>query len=247
MEFSGLLLLGSAVLLGLRHGIDYDHIAAITDISGSQFDKKTSFLNALGYALGHGFVIITFGLLAVSLGIRLPSWVDMVMEPIVGVTLIILGIWILFAIITQRNNFKIVSRWGLIFRSARKLKHTLFHKISPHNHPHESITTTEPISFKGAFGIGMIHGVGAETPTQLLLFVTAAGVGGVVLGNLLVLSFVLGLVISNSLIALISIYGFSSVQKNPKIYMGLGTVSALFSLVVGILFITGNGVLLPAL
>ena len=29
-----------------------------------------------------------------------------------------------------------------------------------------------------AFGVGMIHGVGAETPTQVLIFLAAAGASG---------------------------------------------------------------------
>jgi high-affinity nickel permease len=240
MQLSQLLFLGTALVLGLRHGIDWDHIAAITDISGSQTSKKDSFLNGLSYALGHATVIIILGLLAIIVGIQLPEWVDTVMEPIVGVTLVALGIWLLGSIIVHGKNFKLMSRWMLLARGIRRLVHG-------HSHNELSKEIEDGVGFKSAFGVGMVHGIGAETPTQLLIFVTAAGVGGKFVGSLLVLSFVVGLVISNTIITLLSIYGFSGVQKNPTLYLGLGSISGIFSLIVGILFLTGNGTILPAI
>ncbi len=38
---SDLLLIFSALVFGLRHGIDWDHIAAITDITASQETTRT--------------------------------------------------------------------------------------------------------------------------------------------------------------------------------------------------------------
>lgn len=243
MNVSHLFLLFTAVLLGLRHGIDWDHIAAITDITGSQENKQNSFFRGMTYALGHGAIIITLGLLAVLLGIKLPSWIDSVMEPFVGITLIALGIWLLLAVITQRSEMKLVSRWGLLLKGIQ----AVYHYFNHHPHPHQANDSTEAIGFKGAFGIGLLHGIGAETPTQLLIFVTAAGVGGALLGTLLVLSFVAGLLTSNAFITILSTLGFSSVKKNPKLYLGLGSISGAFSLIVGILFLLGRASVLPAI
>lgn len=241
MNFSTLLLLGTALALGLRHGIDWDHLAAITDISGSESNKTKAFLNGLTYALGHGLVIIVLGLLAILLGVQLPDWVDSVMEPVVGFTLVILGLWLLTAVIVQRNNFKLVSRWTLLFQLFHKLQHLL-----PH-HKHEKVDQTDSIGYQGAFGVGMIHGIGAETPTQLVLFTAAAGAGGGFLGSLLVLTFVVGLIISNSFITLLAVFGFTTVHKNPKVYLTLGGISGAFSLIVGLIFLSGNAATLPAI
>ncbi|MBI3366759.1 High-affinity nickel-transporter, partial [Candidatus Roizmanbacteria bacterium] len=75
-----------ALLLGLRHGIDWDHIAAITDIVGSEDDRKKSFIFSFLYIIGHASVVVLFGLLAVLVGVRLPDWIDTIMEPFVGIT-----------------------------------------------------------------------------------------------------------------------------------------------------------------
>ena len=41
-ETFGIGVIVSAFLFGFRHGIDWDHIAAITDITGSQDDRRSA-------------------------------------------------------------------------------------------------------------------------------------------------------------------------------------------------------------
>lgn len=240
MNATQIALFGTALILGLRHGIDWDHIAAITDISGTGETKRDALVQGFTYALGHASIIIAFGLLAVLFGIQLPSWVDSVMEPIVGLTLVILGAWLLFTIVTKKEEARLVSRWALLFEGIENLKHKLFHSHS-HTLPSRSV------GLKNVFGIGMIHGIGAETPTQLLLFVTAAGIGGGFIGSLLVLFFVAGLITSNTLITLIATFGFKKVQKNPRILLILGGISGAFSILVGVTFLLGHASTLPSL
>src|SRR5438874_9834906 len=84
----GLLL--SAFLFGFRHGIDWDHIAAITDITSSQDSHRTSLLFGTLYALGHATVVFALGVGAIVIGDELPNSVDTVMTRVVGVTLLVL-------------------------------------------------------------------------------------------------------------------------------------------------------------
>jgi high-affinity nickel permease len=48
------LALFSCALLGLRHGFDYDHLAAISDITSVQRGWREGMRLGLLYALGHG-------------------------------------------------------------------------------------------------------------------------------------------------------------------------------------------------
>jgi hypothetical protein len=98
-----------------------------------------------------------------------------------------------------------------------------------------------------AFGVGMIHGVGAETPTQVLIFLSAAGAGGTGVGILVLISFIVGLLASNSLITLGSAMGFLRASKNFPIYAGVAVVTGVFSLVIGTIFLLGKTTVLPAL
>ncbi len=238
------LLFGTALLLGLRHGVDWDHIAAITDITTSTENKKESFTLGTAYVLGHALVIVVFGLLAVNLGMRLPDWVDGIMEPFVGITLLALGIYLAFSLFRHGKQVRLQSRWMMIFKFISKIYDYIEHKIT-HNHSHSHFQYPDRFGVKTAVLVGMVHGVGAETPTQLLLFIAATGAGGKFFGSMLVITFVLGLVISNSIITLVSILGIVNIKQGSLLYLFLAGVTAVFSIAVGCIFLFGQASMLP--
>lgn len=239
LNFSGFILWSSSFLLGLRHGIDWDHIAAISDISGSCENRRQGIIFGSVYALGHATIVIVLGLLSIQIGINLPDWVDSVMEPIVGLTLILLSIWLLVSIYLHGRNFKIKSRWMMLFLLLQRV-YIFFHNKVSHHHKKKIIYYDYPYGLRLAFLVGMIHGIGAETPSQILLFVTAAGIGGGFIGVIFVVFFVLGLLISNSVITLIISYGYLSTKTNSNLRLIIGTLTAIFSLYIGILFLLGK-------
>lgn len=234
-----------AFLLGLRHGIDWDHIAAITDVTGTSDRRSGALVLGFFYIIGHASVVLLLGLGAVAIGVNIPDWVDPLMERFVGITLILLGAWLFISIAKYGKNFKMRSRWMLVLDLINKVSLFLHNRI-PHRHEHQELKHIEGKNiWKAAFTVGMIHGVGAETPTQVLLFVTAAGVGKGLTGILLLLIFVFGLMLSNTAISLLSILGFAKAKKNSNLYVGLGLVTAFFSLIVGSLFLFNRASILP--
>jgi len=58
---------------------------------------------------------------------------------------------------------------------------------------------------------------------------------------------VLGLLISNTIVTVISTAGFVSSQRRQNIYVAAGVVAAIFSLVVGTFFLLRQGGVLPDL
>jgi hypothetical protein len=124
---------------------------------------------------------------------------------------------------------------------------TRFHS---HPHQHRGHLPADPFmpgAGVTAFGVGMLHGVGAETPTQVLVFLAAAGAGGVGPGVALLGCFLIGLLSSNSLIALLAAFGQVRPDRHFKLYVGISIVTAGFSLVIGLLFLFGHASYLPAL
>src|SRR5207248_6309787 len=101
----------TALWLGFQHGIDWDHIAAITDITSSQEERRQSLLFGTLYALGHALVILVLGALAVLVGEHLPSGIDKIMERIVGVTLLLLGVYLFYSLFRHGRDFRLRSRW----------------------------------------------------------------------------------------------------------------------------------------
>jgi high-affinity nickel-transport protein len=212
------------------------------------------------------------------------------MERIVGITLVILGVYVFVALARHGREFRMRSRWMLIFAGVRKVARrvrrsepTPEHELQPvhvhavegasmsvevaedipvsdwhhghhgrpghhhHKHPEPSDEAFMNYGRRTAFFVGMIHGVGAETPTQLVIFLTAAGAGGPVVGEAILGMFLVGLLVSNSLITIGSALGFMKASKNWALYVTIAVLTASFSLVIGTLFLLGKGTVLPAL
>src|ERR671935_2447970 len=110
----------TALWLGFQHGIDWDHIAAITDITSSQDDRRESLLFGTLYALGHALVILVLGALAILAGESLPKGINNVMTRVVGVTLLILGVYVFYSLIRHGRDFRLRSRWMLVFAGVRR-------------------------------------------------------------------------------------------------------------------------------
>ena len=270
-----LLMLGLA--LGLRHGIDWDHIAAITDITSSsvsnkeaaqtqammatpsgsvmsagipltstavrQFEIRQGLFLATMYALGHATLVVLLGLLAIWVGAILPDWIDPMMERVVGVTLLVLGCYIFYSIWHYGNSFQLRSRWMLVFDLIGQGWNRITGRCAGHTHSR----TSTAYGWRTAYGIGVIHGVGAETGSQALLLASAAGATTAVTGSLLLLFFTIGLLVSNSLVAVFSLASFVSTSTKRNVYLVVGVLAGSFSLIVGMFFLLGHGSDLPDL
>jgi high-affinity nickel-transport protein len=295
-------LLVTALLLGLRHGIDWDHIAAITDITSTTAagesgaagheehhragehdhahggpdelaaharpaapgehahvpvvatrqgflaeQREAIWLGSL-YALGHALVVAILGAIALAFGAILPDWVDPIMGRVVGITLIVLGVWVFYSLYAYARHgaeFRLRSRWMLVFGSVRYA----WRWVQARLHGHEHVDPVEMSAYgpPTAFGVGMIHGIGAETGTQVLLIAAIGGASGLGLGIPMMLAFIAGLLITNTLIIVVTATGFVASQLRQKLYLAVGVVAGIFSLVIGLLFVFGAEGVLPDL
>ena len=283
-------IVATAAGLGFRHGIDWDHIAALTDITGAQERRARSVLVATLYAVGHAVMVFALGVLAIVASFEVPSWLDDAMTRVVGVTLLALGAYVIVSLAVQGRNFRLRSRWLLVFAAVRRivrlgrrrastgevvvithdhehdehhghehLDHVAFahthdgvaiatRQRHRHVHDHVGILPTDAFPTYGgatAFGVGVLHGIGAETPTQVLLFLAAARAGGTVAGITLLLCFIVGLVAANTVVAITAAFGLVGASRNFPLLVTVSVVTAAFSLVVGTLFVLGRSAVLP--
>ena len=128
----------------------------------------------------------------------------------------------------------------LVFAGMRNGWGWLQSKVN-RDHEHAHVRAADQYGWKTAYGIGMIHGVGAETGTQALIIATAAGASSKGTSVIVLLTFVVGLLISNSMVTVMSTTGFVSASRRQWIYVGAGLVAAIFSLVVGVIFLSQIG------
>ena len=243
----GLALVGTGLGLGLRHGIDWDHIAAISDVTTGQRSRVRSVAMGMLYAVGHASVVIALGLLAIWAGSTLPDSIDPVMDVLVGVTLVLLGLWILWSLVRNRGRLVLRSRWMLVadaarggFKAAAKRTGMLKDDAEPQERP-----ARRGYGVASSTTVGAIHGIGAETGTQALLLASAAGATSAMAGSFLLVSFAIGLIASNLLITLASTFGWLGAQSRRAVQATLGLTIAIFSIVIGTLFLLQKSDVLP--
>jgi ABC-type nickel/cobalt efflux system permease component RcnA len=178
-----------ALLLGLRHASDPDHLAAVSTLIASDPEEGTRTAGRLGLAwgAGHALTLAAFGLPIVLLGAYLPNAAQRAAEAAVGVMIMFLAI-------------RLLLRWrsGHFHAHAHRHgdlehRHLHPHHARPHGPAHDAGRpahdhtrqpahpthdhTHQPEARLGrspwqAFGIGLVHGTGGSAGVGVLLIAT---------------------------------------------------------------------------
>jgi hypothetical protein len=145
-----------AIVLGLRHATDPDHLAAVGTLIASKRERAGRRAAALGAAwgIGHALTLFAFGLPIVLFEAYLPGWVEQGVELTIGLVIALLAVLVL-------------ARW----RRGDFHAHVHEHGDGAHLHVHshaggERGRTRSP---RSAFGIGLLHGVGGSAGVGVLL------------------------------------------------------------------------------
>ena len=148
------IVLAVAVLLGLRHATDPDHMAAISTLVAGGRDRAARRAGELGLAwgLGHALTLFAFGLPILLLNSYLPERVQQGAETAIAVVIVYLGL-------------RLLIRW----RRGEYHTHEHEHGGEGHSHVHGSHGHRHARSRAGAFGIGLVHGMGGSAGVGILL------------------------------------------------------------------------------
>src|SRR5579864_7802721 len=238
----------SAAVLGFRHGLDYDHIAAITDISSVQSKPSDAMRFGLLYVAGHATTVAALGSAAVVFRLSLPAASDRWAERLVGITLLVLGLYVFgtFFRPSAHSHARPRTRITLLINGALWVYWRLSRVFG-------GTRVEAPQIFKDGYGttsslvVGVIHGLGAETPTQILLFLMAANLGGIGLGLIGLLMFIFGLLLMNTLMCASAAGLFSAILARPKALQAVTLATSAYSIVVGAIFLLGLSTKLPSL
>lgn len=237
--------LSTAAVLGFRHGFDYDHIAAITDVVSVQSSRRAAMRLGMVYALGHALTVAGLGSIVILLGISLPAGIDRWAERLVGFTLLLLGIYVLGTLVFQPEDTLPKSRYRLLHEGYHRARIALSRRSG--GVPAEVYEPPNSFDGRSVFVIGIIHGLGAETPSQLMIFLLAANLGGAALGMLGLGVFLAGLLTMNALMTA-SAAGVFGISRHRSWVMRLVSgLTGAYSVVMGILFLLGRSSLLPAI
>ena len=225
----------AAFLLGLRHGSDYDHIAAIGDLATAEQQPRRAMKLGLLYALGHAVTVLALGLAAIAFRVALPKSIDRWSGQVVGLTLLVLGVYVLYTSVFGDGHSHPRSRFMLLADGYLYLVWRAKQALGIEGERRR--ISLNGISPGTGVLVGVVHGIGAETPTQVMLFLLAANLGGVTQGLLGLTSFIIGLFTMNAILCGIhaGLMKFS-VGKRPRLQFVAGA-SATYSILLGCFFL----------
>ena len=161
-----------AVLLGLRHATDPDHLTAVaTLLAGGEHSRRRATRLGMAWGLGHALTLFAFGVPVVLAGNALPERVQALAELAVGVLISVLAVRLLVR--WRRGVFHVhPHRHGDAVHAHPHVHDQAAVDVHEHRHP-ESLGRS-PLA---AFGIGLVHGVGGSAAVGVLL-VGAVSRGG---------------------------------------------------------------------
>lgn len=187
------LTLALALVLGLRHATDPDHLTAVATLIAGDDRHGWRRARRLGAAwgLGHGMTLFAFGVPVIVVGRGLPERVQQGAEVLVGAVICVLAVRLLMrwhggAFHAHRHSHGTLRhahphahahRHPTALHSGRDRAHEHAHDHE-HDHDHEDALGRSPLA---AFGLGLVHGVGGSGGASILLIGTMAdGAGAVV-------------------------------------------------------------------
>jgi high-affinity nickel permease len=165
-----LLVVAVALLLGLRHATDPDHLAAVSTLIASERDEGARRAGVLGlsWGLGHATTLFAFGLPIVFAAAYLPDGVQRGAEAAVGLLIVFLALRLL---VRWRQG-----RFHAHLHRHDDVEHRHLHPHAAgdghaHRHDHTPVLGRSPVQ---AYGIGLVHGMGGSAGVGVLLL---AGIG----------------------------------------------------------------------
>jgi hypothetical protein len=153
-----------ALLLGLRHATDPDHLTAVsTVILGERATgRRAATRLGLAWGAGHALTLLALGLPFVLWGDALPERIRQGAEIAIG--LLIAGLAVRLLVRWRRGYFHVhPHRHGEVVH-AHPHAHEGAH--GAHRHAHAEALGRTP---HAAFGIGLVHGIGGSAGAGILL------------------------------------------------------------------------------
>jgi high-affinity nickel permease len=156
-----------ALVLGLRHASDPDHLVAVTSlVAADGGDVRGAARLGAWWGAGHAAALIAIGVPLIVLRSQIPGWLERGAETAVGIVILLLAA-------------RIVVKWMRGDFRAGRHPHRADARLSGHRHlclgrraehPHHGLRTS-----RHAIGIGLLHGLAGTGAVTVLLLAAMPG------------------------------------------------------------------------
>jgi high-affinity nickel permease len=217
-----LTLLGVGFLLGLRHALDSDHLAAVSTVLAERPSLFASGAVGLWWGVGHTLTLLLVGSIVLTLGIHIPTEFERIAESGVALLLLVLGGTL--AAKLYRERWHVHSH-----RHSDGVPHVHFHsheRQEHHRHRHWMVQSIRPLC------IGMAHGFAGSAALMLMILASTAEVRA---GLLAILIFGAGSIVGMVLIGLtISVPIMYSRAISRRFFAAMQGMASCASILVGV-------------
>ncbi len=178
-----LLFLG--LLIGMRHALEADHIAALASLTSNNQSIKDTIKHGAVWGLGHTIALFIFGSMMLLLGSSISDQLVHVLEFSVGIMLLVLGIDVLRKLIKKRIHFHQHQHENKKHFHAHSHEGEKPQQHDPEKHQHEH---AKAFPLRALF-VGLMHGMAGSAA---LIVLTLQTVSSTTEGFLYILFFGIG-------------------------------------------------------
>jgi len=214
-------LLSLGFLLGLKHALDADHVAAILTIATENRTFWRSSLIGFCWGVGHTVILLVVGTAVLLFKLTIPSAWAKLFEIAVGLMLVGLGLSVAFALWRERVHLH--AHWH---EHGEQHRHLHSHSRSAHHdHLHRF-----RLEYK-SLAVGMVHGLAGSAALLLLVLAAVPSLG---VGLVYILVFGAGSILGMVFLATAMSIPFAmSAERTARVHQTLRAAAALFSIVLG--------------
>lgn len=220
LDPESLSLLSLGFLLGLRHALDSDHLAAVSTVLAERPSLLASGAVGFWWGVGHTLTLLLVGLVVLAWGIRIPDGFELLAESGVAILLIVLGVSLALKLYRER--------WHVHSHHHDGEPHIHFHSHqgqANHRHQHWMVQSIRPLC------IGMAHGLAGSAALMLMILATTRETS---VGLLSILVFGVGSIIGMMVIGLtISVPVIYSRSISRRLFMAVQGVASVASVSLG--------------
>ena len=226
---TSLLFLG--FLIGMRHALDADHLAAVAAISTKQNSIRSTMRHGAVWGLGHTITLFLFGSTVIWMDSIMPEQMAIYLEMAVGLMLIVLGLDVMRRVVRQRIHYHLHKHQhtGAHFHAHSHAGESS-HEKSAHQHKHD-----QRFPYRTLF-IGLMHGMAGSAALILLTMDTMDSLWtGMVYMLLFGVGSMIGMAIISAIIAIplqASAKGLTWMHNGLQFTIGVLTLGLGLSIVV---------------
>ncbi len=227
------LLLG--FLMGMRHALEADHLAAVASLAASgRAGRRSTILRGAVWGVGHTLSLLIVGGACLILHLTIPADLSRLLELGVGVMLLGLGGEIMWRLRRQRLHVHVHRHDdGRAHLHAHSHPPGELHDPDHHRHPHPEV-------FPGrALAVGMVHGLAGSAALVLLAVET---IGSAWLGLVYILLFGAGSIAGMAALStVIAVPLELSARRLNRMYATVELVVGITTIGIGLWVVVGLG------